>query len=233
MNSTQQKPSLAPANSGKLPWLGTAFLGLAASSNSVNAAVVFTPVTSGGTISAGSSLYFDLGEAGGPGAWSTSSFDGADFFLNFNSGFGPDPNKPRITTSGVGGTRFGAMQNGYVQRFSDGDTIDTSRAWFYGTLSMNRNSAQASPWPAGTRGYAGFRLDTGTESQFAWADIEYTSGQQLTLHGFAFETTPGVAIAAGAVPELKETAIVMALLAGSAGIYRRQRARRGPSQLAE
>lgn len=52
-----------------------------------------------------------------------------------------------------------------------------------------------------------------------WADIAVSSSS-LTLYGFAYETEPGVAIAAGAVPEPPSLVL---LAAGAAGLAARRR----------
>lgn len=208
-----------PARSRSLPLVGSTIVGLAAA-GSAQGAVVFTEVTSGGTISGGTTLFFDLGETGGPGGWATGSFAGSDFRLSFNSG---SSQKPTIVSFGSG--RHISTQGGYADRVEEGATIDGSGIWNTG-LFINHSGSNDANWPAGQRGYLGLRLTDGSDTRYAWADVEYTASSQLTLHAFAVETSPGVAIQAGAIPELKESALVMALLAGSAALYRRrQRAR--------
>lgn len=208
-------PSTTESRHGALPLVGSTLMGLAAA-GSAQGTVVFTDVTSGGTISAGSSLYFDLGETGGPGAWSTGSFAGADFRLLFDFS---DSNKPAIVSAGSGRTI--QTQGSNAARIGAGTPIDGSGTWSSGVYINNYGMNNAN-WPAGQRGYLGLRLVDGGDTRYGWADVEYTAGMQLTLYGFAVETTPGVAIQAGAIPEVKETALVMALLAGSAALYRRR-----------
>ncbi|MBX3743871.1 MAG: hypothetical protein KF833_01050 [Verrucomicrobiae bacterium] len=218
-SSTSSTSSTAVPGNRALPLVGSTLVGLAAA-GSAQGTVVFTEVTSGGTISGGSSLYFDLGETGGPGAWSNSSFTGADFRLIFDSGIS---NKPAILGQPTG--RSFQTQGSYAARVEAGAAIDGSGNWGTGNY-INSYGGNNANWPAGQRGYIGLRLTDGAETRYGWADVEYTAGMQLTLYGFAVETTPGVAIQAGAIPEVKESALVMALLAGSAALYRRrQRAR--------
>jgi hypothetical protein len=217
----------APVSYGTLPLVGTALLGLAAAVPSAEAQVVATTVTSGGTISAGQSLYFDLGESGGPGSWSTSNFGGADFRLSFYNGFiGPNSAKPMIYN--VSGGAVAQDPPYWVKRLALNDSVGSSLTWNTGALYFNYHSSASSPWSAGQRGYVGLRLGSGATTEYAWADVQYTAGQQLTLFSFAVQTSPNTAIPAGStVPEPKQTALVMALLAGSVGLYhRRQRAAR-------
>ncbi|MBX3743873.1 MAG: hypothetical protein KF833_01060 [Verrucomicrobiae bacterium] len=218
-SSSSSSPCTAVSGIRGLPLVGSTLVGLAAA-GSAQGTVVFTEVTSGGTISSGSSLYFDLGETGGPGAWSNSSFAGADFQFLFDYG---NSGKPTILAPTSG--RSFQTQSGYAARVEAGAAIGESGSW--STFNyLNYSGSNNANWPAGQRGYIGLRLTDGAETRYGWADVEYTAGMQLTLYGFAVETTPGVAIQAGVIPEVKESALVMALLAGSAALYRRrQRAR--------
>ena len=68
--------------------------------------------------------------------------------------------------------------------------------------------------PPGTFAYAGFRFDAADGTHFGWIRLSVSAGL-LDFDSAAYETTPGMAIAAGAVPEPG----TMSLLAlGAAGV---------------
>jgi hypothetical protein len=60
-----------------------------------------------------------------------------------------------------------------------------------------------------------FATDTEGEYRYGWADITINS-TNFTIHGFGLETTPDTAIEYGAVPEVKQSALLLGL--GAMGI---------------
>jgi hypothetical protein len=221
----------APASPAALPLVSTALVGLAASAPTANAQVIYTPVTSEGTISAGEYLYFDLGESSGTGSWGSDTFSGADFRLNFGlvpADPGPPPyvpgsQKPQIVPTDGARTVAQAAVPYYAQRLTAGTLIDSSLDWSYsGSLLLSNNGQPASPWQPGDSGYLGLRLGSGATAQYGWAHVEYTLDRQLTLHSFAVESSLNTGIQAAAVPEPKQTALLMTLLAGSVALFRRR-----------
>lgn len=75
-----------------------------------------------------------------------------------------------------------------------------------------------------TSGYVGFRFGTAGNFQYGWADIAVNSDYSITLRGFAFETVPNTAIAAGAIPEPATSALLLlGLGAGGLATYRARR----------
>lgn len=218
--------SVAPP--ATLPLVSTALLGLAASAPTANAQVIYTPVTpEEGTITASQSLYFDLGESSGTGSWGSQSFSGADFCLRMTAAEDPSNTKPQIIPQGVGRAAARAdvsspFYNSYAVRLTAGDLIDSSLDWGSQALLLSSNYQSNPPWRPGDSGYLGLRLGSGAAAQYGWAHVEYTMDRQLTLHSFAVESSLNTGIQAAAVPEPKQTALLMTLLAGSVALFRRR-----------
>ena len=113
-------------------------------------------------------------------------------------------------------------------KFSLGDSID-SAAPTYGDYGFFKNSSLIQPdWASGS--YMGFRT---TQGNYGWLEVTWTaSSEQFQILSGAYESTPNVAILAGAggpgpaaVPE-PGTWAAAALLAGGAAFMRwRKRAK--------
>jgi hypothetical protein len=75
-----------------------------------------------------------------------------------------------------------------------------------------------------TVGYLGFAFSptVGAPVQYGWAKLTFDNSSPGTLHEWAYESTPGITIQVGAVPE--PTGTVLTLLAISALTLRRRRA---------
>jgi hypothetical protein len=221
MNSLKTAGSIC----NNLPVLGGSLLAAASSAVSTQADIFSASISGGVTVSAGGTLYFDLGETGESPSWSNSTLAGSDFGLFFANGFpsGVANNaKPKLL--GAAPYRSIAQSGGgYVAQFSSGNSIDSSSTW-NANLFVNKYDYGLS-WPAGTRSYVGLRIQTGTDYQYGWADLEYNSSRQLTLYGFGVESTVNTPIGAGAVPEPVESTLVLSLLAGSAALYHRRQRR--------
>ena len=110
----------------------------------------------------------------------------------------------------------------FAVRFGAGDTIDSSAHWTGGQPFLSK-PGYSGTFNAGDRGYVGLRVANGGGYNYGWADITRNTGDSLTLHGFAMETTADTAIQAGAVPEPAETAFAAALVAGSVAAFRARR----------
>jgi hypothetical protein len=79
------------------------------------------------------------------------------------------------------------------------------------------------------RGYLGLVLDLPDGPHAGWADIQFdlVDYGSFTLFGFAYQTTPGASIAAGAVPEPPSLVLLAAGAAGLAALRRKRLAQRG------
>ena len=62
------------------------------------------------------------------------------------------------------------------------------------------------------RGFVGLEFESSEGTHYGWLDIEGVpnGGSYLIVHGWAYETTPGIGIVAGAVPE--PSSVVLAFL---------------------
>lgn len=82
------------------------------------------------------------------------------------------------------------------------------------------------PW-IGRRGYWGFAIQSADGTHYGWMEIEDHHGAALTVHGYAYEQTPGTPIPAGAVPE-PDAGVLLLLGLCIAGIYSRGEGRAEP-----
>lgn len=74
------------------------------------------------------------------------------------------------------------------------------------------------------RGALGLIFANGADLHYGFADITVFADSTVTLHGFAFESTPSTAITAFAVPEPGTYAAVLGLIGLLYTVYRRRRA---------
>ncbi len=207
--------------SPKIASCGPAALALVGGALGVNdsqAAIVYTPVTSGGTISSGGTLWFDLGEDGS-GAWSSSSIPGADFNFQNSGGavysYAVGTPVPRMNVSGI-----------YSVKMASGAPVDSGITTWQPDCTVAYTGHGNFP-KDGTHGYLGLRVEpTVSAFKYGWAEISYNVDGSLTLYGFAVQTD-GTSINTGqtsAVPEPAETGLVAALLAGGVAVWRRRQA---------
>jgi hypothetical protein len=103
------------------------------------------------------------------------------------------------------------------------------------TIGGATRPPQLGTWPQSHVGFGGFKFTSGGQSHFGWIKLEWNGGTfgkatgiptSITALGWAYETTPGLAIAAGAVPE-PSTGVLALLASGSAGVlaWRKRRPR--------
>ena len=122
-----------------------------------------------------------------------------------------------------------------VENLAIGTIIDGSTSGFWNSYPTN-GSAQdnlqlwdfansTGSFPVGTVGYAASRISVGGNFQYGWTEFLVNSGGTLTFIQQAFQSTPGVGIAVGAVPEIDPAGFgsALALALGVLGMIERRR----------
>jgi hypothetical protein len=204
-----------------------AALGLASTAaTSATAAVVFTPLDVPLTISAGESIYFDPVTSA---AGYTDLPSAIRLFFADDYPGGSSSQKPSLDTWNSISVQFALHStSGFADNLDLGDSIDSGLNWSSTNTkaNINDNGANNSDWAAGTRGYVAYRINPDDPSPlYGWAEIEYETDFQLTLFGFAYNSS-GVPILAGEIPEAGANPwILAAVTAGSVAAYRRRRQR--------
>ncbi len=164
------------------------------------------------------SIYFDLDRSGGGTTFASTNLDdvpGRDFQLYFPN---IEASKPYIINL-VDGGAVSAKTGWFATNFAAGAVIEppADAAFFEGLFPI-----LTSPDPY----FLGLRLTADESEYFGWARIT-SSESAVTLHDFAYNSTPGGEILAGAtasvIPEPSTYAAVAGLLAGSAALYARRR----------
>jgi hypothetical protein len=178
--------------------------------------VYFTPST--GAVGASPQLdntpyqFVLQGGTAGPPA-----FTRAALFRNAN--FAGPQTAVTLRTAGAGG---------YIARLAGGAGIGASGIFGESPndLASVSGTAQYGNWTALGTGYFGFRFGLPDGQHFGWAQISILGDYRITLHDFAYESTPGASITAGAIPE-PATSSLVALALGASGLaaYRARRKR--------
>jgi len=155
-----------------------------------------------------------------------------DFFLiagmNYFSGItssNPDANKYLIHPSpppNIGGG-VAALDSGHLIDGNSGE--GTPEEWFglagWDTLIFVLDAGETGEF-YNHRGYVGLEFEASDGTHYGWLDIEgLTSGSLFKVRGWAYESTPGVSIVAGAVPE-PSSALLTVIGAMSVWVLRRQ-----------
>ena len=65
-------------------------------------------------------------------------------------------------------------------------------------------------WPRDTEGYIGLRFNDGSVTHYGWAQVRSENDFSTTLKRFAYETAPGLPIAAGKTKDVPLAAINIA-----------------------
>lgn len=92
-----------------------------------------------------------------------------------------------------------------------------------GILLGYKNAPEITPWSVGQRAYLGLQFESGGTTNYGWADITTVNYNSVTLHSYAYENIPDASIAAGAVPEPSQMALLALGAAGLLGYRARQR----------
>jgi len=178
------------------------------------------------------SLYFDF-ETGLISTPTVPVPPGADIHL-FNAMSGSSSQMP-TNEGAAAGAKFGSsvLRGGpanTAQRLGYGFVIGTAGQNFLYSLALggvttaNNSQVFFGNFTAGQEGYIGLRfLDSASATHFAWADVILNANYTVTLLGFAYETTPGLSIKAGAIPEPSEIALFALGAAGVAAVRARRK----------
>ena len=190
--------------------------------DAVHAAIVYFPVSSGGSISQPGS--------GGPQtvAFGNINLNAGTFSIAGDFGnpisFGIGLNPPGAGTA----AQFFSQSNNGVGWLVPSGTIALLSAG--GTVGAGTYSS-ADPnfggdWKSGVSpGYAGLKMLSGSDAYYGWVSINYviSSPNQATVTAFAFENLPNTPITVAAVPEPASLAMVAgAGAAFVAAAYRRR-----------
>ena len=140
---------------------------------------------------------------------------------------GTSPNVPYVLTRSadhlkVDNLAFGTMIDGATSGFwnsfpTNGSAQDNLQLWDFANSTGS--------FPVGTVGYAASRISVGGNFQYGWTEFLVNSGGTLTFIQQAFQSTPGVGIAVGAVPEIDPAGFgsALALALGVLGMIERRR----------
>lgn len=130
-------------------------------------------------------------------------------------------------------TSQGANQAGGP--LSDGAVIDQSLSdyWQGGSQTMvqwirllDDNTVSSGPWAGIENGYMGLEFEADGQTYYGWARITADYDDiYVVIHEWAYESTPGISIAAGATGVIPEQATVTLICIGGFGlvICRRRR----------
>jgi len=190
--------------------------------NAVHAAIVYFPVSSGGSISQSGSGGQPTIVAFGNINLGAGTFSVAGDFTDPIS-FGVGLNPPEAPAA----SQFFSQSNNNVGWLVPSGTIALLSTG--GTVGAGTYSA-ADPnfggdWKSGVSpGYAGLQMTSGTDTFYGWVSINYVVGSpnQVTVNAFAFENQPNTPITVAAVPEPASLAMVAAGAAFAAAVYRRR-----------
>ena len=200
--------------------------------DAVHAAIVYFPVSSGGSISQPGS--------GGPQtvAFGNINLNAGTFSIAGDFGnpisFGIGLNPPGAGTA----AQFFSQSNNGVGWLVPSGTIALLSAG--GTVGAGTYSS-ADPnfggdWKSGVSpGYAGLKMLSGSDAYYGWVSINYVVGSpnQVTVNSFAFENQPNTPITVAAVPEPTTVALLAAGLPTAVAfeVSRRRRRRVRASRL--
>ena len=221
----QSRPSSRPhvarmvATTAILLWSAVAVHG-------VHAAIVYFPISSGGSISQSGSGGQPTTVAFGTISLGSGTFSVAgDFADPISFGIGLNP-----PDAGEATQFFSQSNNGVAWLVPSGTIALLSAGGTVGTGSYSSNDPNfGGDWKAGVSpGYAGLQMTSGTDVYYGWASITYVVGSpnQVTVNSFAFENQPNTPITVAAVPEPSITLAVGACTVGLAAMMLRRRSNR-------
>jgi hypothetical protein len=193
-------------------------LGLGADS-AARAAIVYFPITSGGSISQPGAGQQPVQVAFGDINLGAGTFTTTSSAVGSGTSFGVGLNPTDAPSSQY----FFTQSNNSVAWFDPAGTVSLLSAG--ATITSGSYSGSdpnfGADWRAGVApGYAGLQLTSGTDVYYGWASIDYVVGSpdQVTVTAFAFENQPNTPITAAAVPEPASLALIAAAIAASLGL---------------
>ena len=140
---------------------------------------------------------------------------------------GTSPNVPYVLTRSADHLK--------VDNLAFGTTIDGSTGGFWNSYPTNGISSDnlqlwdfansTGSFPVGTDGYAATKISVGSSFQYGWTEFLVNSNGSVTYIQQAYQSTPGVGIAVGAVPEIDPAGFgsALALALGALGMIERRR----------
>ncbi len=200
-----------------------AILSCLVAADRLQAAIVYFPVSSGGSISQSGTggpqvllAFGDINLITGTFTIGTDNVNAPSFGLGLKP-----PEAPAAS-------QFFAQTNDGVAWLLSSSTIALlSAGGTVGTGSYTSNDPNfGGDWKAGVSpGYAGLQMTSGSDTFYGWASITYVVGSpnQVTVNSFAFENQPNTPITVAAVPEPGTTLAVGACTVGLAAIMLRRR----------
>ena len=201
--------------------------------DAVHAAIVYFPVSSGGSISQSGTGGPQVLLAFGSINLITGTFTIGTDNVNAPS-FGVGLNPPDAPAA----SQFFAQTNDGVAWLLSSSTIALlSAGGTVGTGSYTSNDPNfGGDWKSGVSpGYAGLQMTSGTDTFYGWVSINYLVGSpnQATVNAFAFENQPNTPITVAAVPEPTTVALLAAGLPTAVAfeVSRRRRRRVRASRL--
>ena len=201
--------------------------------DAVHAAIVYFPVSSGGSISQSGSGGQPTTVAFGTISLGSGTFSVAgDFADPISFGIGLNPLEPPEASQFFSQSNNGVswlVPSGTIALLSAGGTVGA------GTYSFNDPNF-GGDWKSGVSpGYAGLQMTSGTDTFYGWVSINYLVGSpnQATVNAFAFENQPNTPITVAAVPEPTTVALLAAGLPTAVAfeVSRRRRRRVRASRL--
>lgn len=201
--------------------------------NAVHAAIVYFPVSSGGSISqsgsGGPQTTVAFGNINlGAGTFSVASIfgGGTSFGIGLNP---PDAGTASQFFSQSNNSVGWLVPSGTIALLSAGGTVG---AGTYSSIDPNFGG----DWKAGVSpGYAGLQMTSGSDTYYGWVSINYVVGSpnQATVNAFAFENQSNTPITVAAVPEPTAVALVATGLPAAVAfeVSRRRRRRVRASRL--
>lgn len=191
-----------------------ALLGVLAAVSRADAAIVYFPVNSGGSISqpgtGGQPVQLAFGDINlGAGTFTigTDNVNSPSFGIGLNA---PDTAAASQFFSQSNTDIGWLVSSGTISLLSSGVSVGAGSY-------TNSDPNFGGDWKAGVSpGYAGLQMTSGTDVYYGWASITYVVGSpnQVTVNAFAFENQANTPITTAAVPE----PTTMAGVAAAAGL---------------